>query len=565
MPPTDGAATADLCDALGRPIPGVSEPRPRGGAGGGAGTGDGSGAGSGTGSGAGAGAGSGAGTASDALAPPPDDGTAWTLLVPLAPPGLDTLVSIIKPPLQIISALLQVVAALLEILNAILIGIPDLFRALILAAYTALKGILEDLIGAGFYLYFDAPGITSQLKSPEDVGVPSNPKALFLHGMAGDPPPVKPRDGFDVWADRFVKSFDDPGDQHRPTFSNGSAIAAVFIVAAAPSLDALRQALYLLGALFNIKPFTDVVDAYKPGPDPDLSEARQKPVAPDWESLALKDIFPALKKLLLIPEALKGLLLSGQGITDLISGMVQAIKAKVQTLQDLIAVIEAIIALLDALKATGLYALPVFTTDGPPGLKKAFLEAKNRPGTPKPDPNAPPDAAPPPPVGYLGGVCLLAGGPGIPNAATLFKILGKDNALANLEDAWRAEKEGVTLATDDYDKAIENLDETAKQVVREVEGNPEAAAAALGVSPEEAARMARERPAEYAAARVNAPGAPPDDATRKLAAAAERAKKRGPRSLALGLGLPGPPRPAPAPVVPLPGPSEDDCCEKKKP
>jgi hypothetical protein len=528
MAPTDGAATDKICDALGRPIPGVL---------------------------------------SDDQGAGVDDGTSWQPLILVKPPGLDALVGIVKPPLQVISALLQVVAALLDILSAILMGIPDLFRALIMAAYTLLKGILDDIFGAGFYAYLDAPGITSGErvvkvtgpKGAEDFGVPANPKDAFVHGMQGDPPPVTPPDPFDKWASRFSESFDDPGDEHRPIFSAGAEIKAVFVMTYAPSLDALRQALYLLGALFNLKPFTDAVDNYTPGPDPDLSAARKHPIAPDWVSASLKDLFPPLRDLQSLAESLKGLLLSGLGITDLISGMVAAIKAKVKTLQDLVAVIEAVIALLDALKSTGLYRLAVSTSDGVPGLKRGFLTAKNRPGAqpPNPSPDAPP---PPPPAGFIGGVCFLMGGPGM-NGEYLSKILGTDGALDQLKSAWEAEKADAAAGKANFDLAMDKAAATMDQVIRSVEAAPEEAAKALGIAEQEVLDMVRNRPADYAAARVAAGDA--DTATQALAETAALVKRHSSRSLALGLGLPGAPRPEPAPVVPLPGPTADDCCEKK--
>lgn len=537
MAPPDGAATGNsssppVCDALGRPIPGT---------GGGAG-----------------------GLLPDGSPDGGPTGPSWQPLVLLAPPGLQQIVDTVSPPLQVIAAVLSVIAALLDVLAAILIGLPDLYRALIMAAYTALKGLIEDIINAGFYFYFDAPGITSLAAgpgetraltpvtaSPAQVGLPT--ASMFTAGMTGGPPPPPTPDRYVQWAARFAQSFDDPGDDQRPQLSTGAMISAVFIAAAAPSLDAIRQALYLLGMLFNIQPFIDALDKYKPSPDPNLTQARRNPIAPDWYALRLQDIFPPLRGLMAIPEALKALLLNLDGLTGLIAALVAAIKAKVKTLQDLVAVIQAIIALLDALKSAGLYVLSVSTDQGVPGLVAQFNAAQNRP-----------------PGGFMAGVCLLAAGPGIPSAATLFNMLGQGGALTNLENAITEEEELIATASGGLDQAIASLDTTATDAaqafVNAVEASPADFAGPLGMTAAAAIAAARSSPAAFAAKVAASHGPRSKDPTvQKVVTWSQHASKKGPRSLAFGLGQgpdhaqPGPPPPAP----PAPLANPDDPCGTK--
>ncbi len=182
------------------------------------------------------------------------------MLAPL--PGLDLLASIVEPPLQVIIALLKVVAALLEALSAILIGITDLFRALIMAAYELVRDIINDLLNTGAYMYIDAPGIMPTEVGIRETGIFVDPVADWKAGRAGQSPPIVP-DGFTRWASRFAASFDDPGDLKRPVITEGAPIQAVFVVMAAPSLESLRQLIYLLGRLFNIDKFKLAFEKYE--------------------------------------------------------------------------------------------------------------------------------------------------------------------------------------------------------------------------------------------------------------------------------------------------------------
>lgn len=497
MAQTVDAATAELCRTLGVPLPDTD-----------AGEGDGSAAPGGE------------------LAQGEASGPRWRPLVLVPIPGLDTLVGIVKPPLDVIKALLQVIAGLLGVLSAILIGLLDPYRAIILAAYQLLKDLLEDLLNTGAYFYYDAPGITSRAMSLAEMGVPTEPAKTFNHGRQGGPPPAPAPDAYVQWGERFAQSFDDPGDSHRPVLSDGASVMAVFIVAAAPSPEALRQLLYLLGKLFNLQAFIEGFDRFQAkSPDPDLSRARTDPVAPDWEAARLKDLFPPLKHLLAIPEALRALLLGIDNAIALLKDMATAIQEKAQVLLDMANAIQAVIDLLDALSASGLHVLPVMTTEGVAGLKRAFVEAKDRP-----------------PGGYVGGVCLLAAGPGMADATVLWNLLGQGGAFEQLEGALAANRALISEAAEknDLDGKLQNLAGSARQAALDLQAAvlaaPEQFVSDLGRPAEELAELVQNTPAGFIDLVNEAGKTYGTDAIAQGEAWVNESRKRGPRSLALSLG-----------------------------
>src|SRR5690606_40509494 len=109
-------------------------------------------------------------------------GPRWRPLLVGLPPGVDEIVSILRPPVNAITALLQMLSTLLEILRALLIGITDPFEALIRAAIDALERIIHDLLNAGCYLYYDAPGLTSPQVALAELGTDFSPAKTFKAG-----------------------------------------------------------------------------------------------------------------------------------------------------------------------------------------------------------------------------------------------------------------------------------------------------------------------------------------------------------------------------------------------
>jgi hypothetical protein len=461
----------------------------------------------------------------------------WRPLIMVPIPGLDTLISIIKPPLQVIIALLQVIAALLEALAAILMGLPDILRALIMAAYALLRDIINDLLNTGAYMYLDVPGLTPRESSIRETGVFIDPVADWKAGRALGPPPVTP-DGWSRWASRFARSFDDPGDLNRPVVTEGAPIQAIFIVAAAPSLDAIAQLIYLLGKLLNIDKFKIAFEKYQNVPDPRLTRAKSvNSVPPDWRSVRLRDIFP-LEGLLMIPEALKALLSAVDNLSALIKNLAAAMQDKANLLLQMAASIQAILDLLDALKSTGFYSLGVATQGGVAGLKNAFVTAGNRP-----------------PGGYIGGVCFMASGPNLAKAAMLFDLLGGTTAIELMEGDITLEQVGQQIANSAgaqvlegaYDKAAAATDKfaaTTKEAAEDfVTALEEASklrpdlAAALGTTWDELKRDAENmRVAAVEALDQADVWVPDEEKIEEGIAQTRQAQRHGARSLALGFG-----------------------------
>jgi len=484
------------------------------------------------------------------------DALRWRALTLGDLPGVDQLVTATSAPLKAIIAVLQVVQALLKALAAILIGLPDPFRALIMAAYALITDIINDLLNTGVYLYVDAPGIQPTETNLAETGMIVTPPKDFKAGMALQrPPPVV--DGFARWAGRFAASFDDPGDLRRPVVTPGAPIEAVFIVMAAPSLDALRGMLYLLGQLFNIDAFKKAFEKYAKGsPDPRRSRVRGNPVAPNWQSVKLPDLIPPLKDLATLPETLLGLLKSIDALSTLIKDLAKAIEAKAALLGKLADSVQAIINLLEALKSAGMYTLPVSTQGGVNGLRQAFVSATNRP-----------------PGGFVGGICLLASGPNFAKAAMLWELLGLATAFELASEVAEGELSvggALEQATAGARAAADKVLSPAGKEISDAAGNlvstavtsaeafadavtsvPGEIAQAVGRLPEEVAQGVKRGRAELVELLERAQNLLPNDENiRQGIAATRQAQRHSGRSLAMGFGG-ALPSTAPPPSKPL--------------
>lgn len=394
-----------------------------------------------------------------------DDGALrWSKLTLGDIPGVSQVADIVSAPLNAVAAVLRVVAGLLDVLSTFLLELPDPIRAMILAAYHILKDLIDDLLSTGAYLYTDVPGLTSWKTAVEDLKDPETWKA----GDAVAPAPIV--GAFDGWAGNFRSSFDDPGDGHRPIFSEGATVEAVFIVAAAPGMPQLAPLLAILTELFDLGGIRKALDgAELPGfddwldDDPDDWRVRGMPTGPNWRSWKVRDIAPPdypLRELERIPELLKALLLNVDGIVALLKQLIGAIKAKVDLLLELAEMIQRIIEMIQALNASGLHVLVVVTHDGVDGLVQAFLEAEDRPGH---DANGKEI-----PGLVVGGCCLLAGTSTTlaVGQALLWQLLGVDGAF---DEAYAALKEDVAEHVDTFEAQGERLDESYDRMVEGVE------------------------------------------------------------------------------------------------
>jgi hypothetical protein len=489
------------------------------------------------------------------------DGTrlSWSKLTLGDIPGVKQFVTTAKAPIEVVAAVLEFVAGILEVVSKILIAIPDPYRALIIAAYQILKDIVDDLLASGAYVYFDAPGLLSNVATLTDMGMapPDLPK-----WVAGDKPkPVEPpADGFQNWAFRFQQSFDDAGDLNRPVFSDGAPVEALFIVATAPQLPDLAALGPLFEKLFDVKAFGKAWEHFAATfpdwpDDPDRSRLRGTSVSPDWLAWRLRDIGPdtyPLRQLEKIPEALLGLLMNVDDIVGLLKKLIEAVKAKIDVLRQIIEVIQQIIDALAALAATGLAALVVVSDEGVEGLVKAFLEAENRPNT---DPEGNVLTA-----NAVIGVCLLAGTSEVvpANAVPIWELFGQGRSMEqaysglagdwqNLQDkaeaaaadtaalatrAWEGMENGGTDPSSAGIKGLwGGLTETYEEQRDDVLG-------VLGMTEEEADERAKSDRSALVAGleQALAEGRGLDPVVLAHLEATRRARRRGRRSLAMSFG-----------------------------
>lgn len=444
-------------------------------------------------------------------------GPRWRPLLVGLPPGVGELASILKPPISAITAVLQALSAFLDILRALLIGIPDPFEALIKAAIAALEAIINDLLQSGGYLYYDAPGLSSPQVALAELGLDIEPGKVFHAGERNEARPARAVDNFERWAGRFSASFDDPGDAGRPQFSEGASIEAIFIVAAAPSLAELAQLVWLLGNLLNIEAFKRAFERFVEGAD-DASLARvaQRSVAPDWYSKKLHELLPPLRKLAELPELLRGLLGKLQSVIDLLADLAAAVQEKVNLLLEMAQSIQDIIDLLDALSSAGLHILPVATNEGVAGLERAFVEAANRP-----------------PGGFVAGACLLAGGPGLKDAAFLWEIFaGGAFAKAGSAALEQLEAAGAELEAAGS-QAAQSAEDAWNDMVDAVEAMPAEVSASLGRGPGDLLDALHNAPRELYDVLSDARDVHVGEALEQGRERARELSKRGARSMAL--------------------------------
>ena len=486
-------------------------------------------------------------------------GLRWRSLTLGNIPGVNEFVSIVEPPVQAISTILSVINGILDAISALLIDITDPFRALIMAAYEILKDIIEDFLGSGAYLYTDAPGLVTTQAALVNLGMKEQPIDPWL---AGGTPRVAaaPEDGFAAWAARFRQSFDDAGDDHRPTFSDGAPVTAVFVVAAAPQLPDLARFTSLFSTLLDTSKFEKAVDDFRTfefwPDDPDRSRLQSRSVAPDWRSWRLRDIGPPdypLRELEKVPEVLKALLLNGDSIVKLLKALIAAVQDKIKVLQQMVELVQQVIDLLKALSASGLHVLSVATNEGVEGLVEAFTSAKDRPGT---DPETGELTG----TNAIIGACVLAGGSEVdPVAAlTVWALMGQSGSMdqafaglhadigaleaeskaavadaeAALSTAWKGTESGSGTP---QDLGIQGLLQGAEPLLQQ---NKLDFLAALGIGDDEADEAARSDRVGLARSVDSARGAGSliDPLLLAHVEATRRAQRRGARSLALSMG-----------------------------
>lgn len=395
-----------------------------------------------------------------------EGGLRWVPMVIGDVPGLTQLADIVEPPLKIIIGVLRFVKGVLDVVKTLLSAFTDPFKALILAAYELLKGIIDDILDTGVHIYADAPGITSLKGSARELGRAITPPTKWKAGQKTEE--EVPPGNFDAWASRFQDSFDDAGDRQRPILSDGASIEALFVIASVPDLPELRVFMDLFGNLMSLQDFKNAFEKY-PGvrgsdflSDADRFRVRGEAVAPNWVGGDLVTLFPVLEHLQHLPEVLKGLLLTVDNLIGLLKNLVDAVANKVDVMLQLAEAIQAVIDFIRSLSASGLYSLAVSTDDGVSGLTEAFLTAEDRP-----------------PGEHMAGVCLLGSGAAV---LPVWAALGQDGkfeeAWSSLEGEWEDLKEQGEQALEDAlaagAAAGEEVDDLADALADDVEAGGEA-------------------------------------------------------------------------------------------
>ncbi|SDZ14973.1 hypothetical protein SAMN05444365_10631 [Micromonospora pattaloongensis] len=471
-------------------------------------------------------------------------GLRWNRLTLGGVPGLAQVVPAAQVPVQVISALLEFVAGILEVVSKLLVGLTDPFRALILAAIDLLTTIVEDLLNSGAYVYVDAPGLTSNVATMQDLGLGEVELPTWIAGQT-PPKPDRPADGFAQWAYRFRQSFDDPGDRNRPTFSDGAPVEALFIVATAPQLPDLAAMGPLLASLFDAKAFGKAWEHFATTfpewpADPDRTRIRSTSVRPDWNDWRLRDLssqdnYP-LRMLEKVPRWLEALLLNVDNVIELIKSLVAAVRDKIEVLRQIIAILQGVIDALAALLATGLHGLFVHTDEGIDGLVRAFLEAENRPNTSTEDGSVQTANA-------VMGVCLLAGTSEI---APIWMLFGQgepaDQAYASLVEDWNTLGEQAEASVADAkalaSKAWKGAEGAGGAEALGITGLSDELVTKLGTARDDLEEAADTFPGAVAEGfeQLLAEGVPLDPATLAFVESTRRARRRGSRSLAMSLG-----------------------------
>lgn len=264
----------------------------------------------------------------------------------------------------------ETAATAVEALAAILVDVADPLDSVVGELVETLRNAVGDTLSTGVYFYWDVEGW-----------------------------PFGPSQGLIGWIARWERSFDDPGDENRPVFSNDAEVGAVLLIGGADSLGDLMELLKALGELLGIQSFIDAWKRFEAGlTSNDALEdlTRGVPLAPDWYSVELGEVVPPLNQVArIVNEAIDALARAG-GAADLLRDLAAALREKVEALLALSARLQTLIDQLAAiLEIGGLYALPIESAAGVEGIKAAVATAGNKP----------PFRA----DAYIAGVCLLAG------------------------------------------------------------------------------------------------------------------------------------------------------------
>jgi hypothetical protein len=288
---------------------------------------------------------------------------AWTQEITFVPPAtLATLLDDVDTLATAANATLDVAGAGLDAAKVLLTGTVSPDAAAAAALVTQGEGLIGDLFGAGLYKIFAHP---------------------WQHGV-GHGDGVFRSLSFPNCVQTIAQSFDDQGDPARPQFSPLAPMEMVALIPGGPSPSIFAQVLAAVNTLIDSREFRlarrRLDQAFE------LERTRfnivQGSRLPDWESVTVRDILPALRPLETalreLIAMLKGYAAGGNKAVDAALDLIVTKRAQLADLQNKLAAASALFG--QGLSGAGVYGLHVTGAAGTAGLKAALLSASGAPG-----------------------------------------------------------------------------------------------------------------------------------------------------------------------------------------
>jgi hypothetical protein len=290
-------------------------------------------------------------------------GAAWQQSINMAEPlGLGDLASGIASLASAADTTLGVAEDALAAAQVFLGGAGAPQAAAAQALVGAAEVLVNDLFGVGFYQVFAHP---------------------WQHGVGRGEGLFRTL-SFPNCTAAIVGSFDDQGDPERPQFSALAPLELIALIAGGPSPAIFATVLDAFNALIDSKEFR--LAARRLAQAIELDATRYTIATgsrlPDWQSVTLREAFPALNSM---EDALrdnlamlKGYAAGADNALDIAADLIAAKRAQLQTLQSRLAAATALFG--QGLNGAGVYALHVTGAPGSAGLKAALAGATGAPG-----------------------------------------------------------------------------------------------------------------------------------------------------------------------------------------
>lgn len=313
----------------------------------------------------------------------------------MLPPVVTDTIDVATTVAEAVAFILDAMAKALDALTSFIVGLelPDFVQELL----DLIAIIREDLFATGFYfLNCFEHGYEQIMKEIASPG--RNTKVKFKEFL-----------------DYMNEAYDDKGDEKRPQFN--TTVVALALTVAAPTyqefLDIFRSIAKLWPSNAEIRRILRLLEIAVTGGD--VSEASVKP---DWRDTNVEELFPEFAELIDegITKIIKYLAKSKNSI-EALQELITTINLKVQALNNAIQdMVDLLATLNDLLAASGIWGVFIETNKGISGIKKALLDARNRPFGDTPI--------------FVSGCIILAGAPDIVGASadvvTVFRNLFGD-------------------------------------------------------------------------------------------------------------------------------------------